>query len=82
MGACCASGGREGAFDQKEDHLANAELQKDAAVAEKTAKPVSAAAPAAAPAPSKPQENPDDTKFKATAAQMRSHNDDTNVPSR
>ena len=72
MGACCASGGREGAFDQKEDKLASADLKKDETVTEKAGKPT---------APTKPQENQDDITFNSTARGMKSHNEDTNVSS-
>lgn len=70
MGACCASGGREGAFDQKEDKLVSTQLKMDDAVVEKGAKPGAAA---------KSQENPDDITFKTNTAQIKSHNEDTNV---
>ncbi len=80
MGACCASGSREGGFDQKEDKLVVTELKKDAAVAEKSSKPDNAGKPQTQ-APAAPQENADDLTFKKTAAQMRSHNEDTNVSS-
>ena len=66
MGNCCASGGREGAFDQKEDKLTNPELKKeDDVVGEKGVKPA--------------VQSPDDISFKEMATQIKSHNDNTNV---
>jgi len=74
MGACCASGGRDNQFDQKEDKLGAAtELKKDGEVTEKAGKPQTPAS--AAPA----QENSDDITFRTNASKMRSANDETNV---
>lgn len=71
MGACCASGGREAGFDQKEDKLTGAgELKKDGEVMEKAGKPQTPAAP---------KESPDDATFKTNAAKERSSNAETNV---
>ena len=74
MGNCCASGTRDGAFDQKEHNLTSPELKKqDEPAVEFVAKPG-----AAAPAPEL-QENPDDIVFRDTLKSIKSHNTKTNV---
>ena len=73
MGNCCASGAREGNFDQKEDKLTSPELKKEEEPIEERK-----GRPAAAP---EPQENPDDIMFRNTLRSIKSHNDKTNVNS-
>jgi len=67
MGACCASGGRDGTFDQKEDKLAGPALKKDEElVEEKTIKPLV-------------QESPEEIEFRTKVEGVKSHLDLINV---
>ncbi len=70
MGACCRRSARND-MDQKEEKFDNPALQIPAEAAdERKGKPTEA-----------PQENPDDVIFREKAAQIKSTNADTNVPS-
>ena len=67
MGACCASGGREGTFDQKEDKLAGPALKKDEEIVEeKTSKPLV-------------PDSPEEIEFRAKVEEVKSHIDLINV---
>lgn len=72
MGNCCASGARDGNFDQKEDKLTSPELKKEEEepIEERKARPA---------APQEQQENPDDIMFRNTLRGIKSHNEKTNV---
>lgn len=67
MGNCCASGGRDGGFDQKEDQLAPELRKEDGELAERSAKP--------------PKETPEDISFKTTAKGITTSNQIVDVSS-
>lgn len=68
MGNCCASGGRDGGFDQKEDKLTAPELKKeDGEITEKTKRPA--------------EETPEDATFKEIARQIKTSNPTVDVRS-
>jgi len=71
MGACCASGGRDGTLDQKEDKLAGPELKKgvgaiEDAVEEKAGK-------------SQQPESPEEAEFRTKVSEIRSEAELINV---
>ena len=73
MGNCCASGTREGTYEQKEYKLASPEQKKDEEpILECRARP-------AADQEAEHQEDPDDTMFRNVLKKIKSPNTKTNV---